>query len=124
MSGATGVDDLAPDIFRQRLVVEGFYTAHVDEAAIRGFFDRFTSALGLRPYAEPTVYTPQGLGREGNQGYDAFVPLVDSGVSLYVWSTRRFLAVVAFSCTPFDAGRAASVTREYFAMTDSVHRQF
>ena len=84
--------DLAPDIVRQRLLVEGYYTRDVDEDVIRAFFDRITSELGLRTYDVPIVFAPGGEGRTENAGYDAFVPLIDSGISLYVWTGPRFLS--------------------------------
>ena len=116
--------DLAPDITRQRLLIEGFYTREVDEAAVRAFLAELPAALGLRVYGEATVFAPGGAGRADNEGYDAFVPLIDSGISLYVWSARRFLAVVVFTCSSFDAQRAVLVTREFFAMTESEHSGF
>lgn len=116
--------DLAPEIVRQRLLVEGFFTVDVDENVIRAFFDRITDALGLRTYGAPTVFAPVGEGRAENQGYDAFVPLIDSGISLYVWTGPRFLSVVAFTCKPFDVDAAIAVTREYFAMTAVEYTEF
>jgi S-adenosylmethionine decarboxylase len=110
------MEDLAPDIVRQRLLMEGYYGVDVDEDVIRGYFDRVTSALELRTYDVPTIFSPGSGGREENAGYDAFVPLIDSGISLYVWSGPRFLSVVAFTCKAFDAARAVDVTREYFGM--------
>ena len=110
--------DLAPDIVRQRLLVEGFFTVPVDEEVIRAFFARLTGELALRTYGEPTVFAPGGEGRSENAGYDAFVPLIDSGISLYVWTGPRFLSVVAFTCKPFDAATAVAVTRDFFAMTE------
>jgi len=109
--------DLAPDIVRQRLLVEGFYTADVDEDVIRTYFARLTGELGLRTYDVPIVFAPGGEGRAENEGYDAFVPLIDSGISLYVWTGPKFLSVVAFTCKPFDADVAVSVTREFFGMS-------
>lgn len=63
-------------------------------------------------------------GREENQGYDAFVPLIDSGVSLYVWTGARFLSVVTFTCKRFDVDRAIDVTRSFFVMKRLAHLQF
>ena len=60
-----------------------------------------------------SLFLPQG----DNEGYDAFVPLIDSGISLYVWTGPQFLSVVTFTCKAFDAERAVDVTREFFAMT-------
>lgn len=116
--------DLAPDITRQRLLVEGHYGIDVDEETVRRFLGELPATLGLRTYGEPTVFAPAGQGRESNEGFDAFVPLIDSGISLYVWNTRRFLAMVMFTCKSFDAGEALRYTREYFAMGDTEHREF
>lgn len=118
------MEDLAPDIVRQRLLVEGYFTVEVDEEAIRRYFTRLTDALDLRTYAEPTIFAPEGAGREENAGWDAFVPLIDSGISLYVWSAPRFLSVVAFTCKRFDAAHAVEVTRDFFAMTRVAYQEF
>lgn len=109
--------DLAPDIVRQRLLVEGFFTVDVDEDVIRAYFAHLTGALELRTYGAPTVFAPGGEGRAENAGYDAFVPLIDSGISLYVWTARRFLSVVAFTCKPFDTATAVAATRDFFEMS-------
>ena len=98
------MEDLAPDIVRQRLLIEGYFTVAVDEDVIRAYFDRLTTALALRTYDTPIIFSPGSGGREENAGYDAFVPLIDSGISLYVWTGPRFLSVVTFTCKAFDAG--------------------
>jgi S-adenosylmethionine decarboxylase len=118
------MEDLAPDITRQRLLLEGFYEVDVDEDSIRGYFDRVAAALDLRTYGEPTIYSPGGTGRDENQGYDAFQPLIDSGISLYVWSARRFLAVVIFTCKHFDADTAREATIDHFSMPTVVSQEF
>ncbi len=118
------MEDLAPDILRQRLLIEGFFTIDVDEAVIIRYFEELTAALSLRVYGAPTIFAPGGAGREENQGYDAFVPLIDSGISLYVWSARRFLSVILFTCKSFDADHALSFTRAFFRMTKSAEQGF
>ena len=112
------VRDLAPDNVRQRLLIEGFFSADVDEAVIREFFAGITKELGLRTYGKPTIFAAGGEGRAENQGYDAFVPLIDSGISLYVWTEARFLACVAFTCKAFDSDRAVEFTSSFFRMGD------
>ncbi|MDN5856501.1 MAG: S-adenosylmethionine decarboxylase [Actinomycetia bacterium] len=106
------------------MLLEGYFTVDVDETVIRRFLTELPAALGLRTYGEPTVFAPGGSGRESNEGYDAFIPLIDSGVSLYVWSSQRFLAVVLFTCKRFDAEQAIEFTRNYFTMTDTEHQEF
>ena len=118
------MEDLAPDVVRQRLLIEGYYTIEVARETIQTFFDEITSALVLRTYSTPIVFASGGEGRADNQGYDAFVPLIDSGISLYVWTARKFLAVVVFTCKAFDATRAVEVTRNFFRMSRLVHSRF
>jgi len=116
--------DLAPSITRQRLLLEGYFTAEIHESIIRDFLTRLPAALNLRTYGEATVFAPGGQGRDSNEGYDAFIPLIDSGISLYVWNTQRFLALVLFTCKTFDSEKAIEFTRAYFAMTDAEHQGF
>ncbi|GIL25385.1 S-adenosylmethionine decarboxylase [Actinocatenispora comari] len=116
--------NLAPDITRQRLLLEGHFTAAVDEALIRRFLRELPQSLDLRTYGEPTVFVPGGRGRDSNEGYDAFVPLIDSGISLYVWTTKRFLAMVMFTCKRFDEAAAVRFTNEFFAMAQTEHQGF
>lgn len=118
------MEDLAPNIVRQRLLIEGYYTVDVDRQTIERYISALTDTLGLRAYGVPTIFAPGGEGSEENQGYDAFVPLIDSGVSLYVWSASRFLAVVVFTCKRFDAELAIRTTKEFFAMSRLVEQSF
>ena len=116
--------NLAPDIVRQRLLIEGYFTIDVHEDVIRTFFDQFTSSMGFRTYGAPTIFAPSGDGREENQGYDAFVPLIDSGISVYIWSRPRFVSVVIFTCKAFDADHAVQLARDFFVMPRSTYRAF
>jgi hypothetical protein len=118
------MEDLAPDITRQRLLLEGFFTADVGEVEVAAYFEHITSVLALRTYGPPIVSSPRGAGRVENQGFDAFQPLIDSGISLYVWSARRFLAVVIFTCKTFDADAARRATVDFFKMSEAVAQPF
>ena len=76
------IRDLAPDIFRQRLLIEGYYSGAMTTQRVRGYLLAIAAHLELRTYAEPIVFSPAtGMGREENAGFDAFVPLIDSGIS-------------------------------------------
>ena len=82
----------APDVLRQRLLVEGYYRiGKIDEEKIREFFRFITSRLKLRVYGEPIIFSPGGDGKEENQGYDAFIPLIDSGIRLYTGPAKNRL---------------------------------
>ena len=110
---------LAPEIFRKRLLLEGFFTrAPLNAEVLRDYFTFITGQLGLRTYGEPIVHETSGEGKAVNQGFDAFVPLIDSGIYVCVWSGPRFLSVILYTCAEFDAVRASDLTREFFRLTE------
>src|SRR3712207_3606752 len=74
---------IAPEIFRKRMLVEGYFE--------RERVDERTS----------------GQGKAANEGYDAFVPLIDSGIYVAVWSGARFVSCVLYTCAEFDEAKAA-----------------
>ncbi len=124
------VRDIAPEIFRQRLLVEGRFGCKLDAAAVSRFMVDLAGALGLRTYGEPIVHSPdamiaEGEGRPENAGYDAFVPLVDSGIAAYFWTQPKFFSIVIYTCAAFDEDRAVAFTREALAVDgEMVHAGF
>jgi S-adenosylmethionine decarboxylase len=109
------LENIAPDIFRQRLLIEGFFRRDVDEQVIRDYLLGLAKHLGLRTYGDPVVFSPgAGTGRAENAGFDAFVPLIDSGISGYFWSARKFLSILLYTCKGFDQETALAYTRSYF----------
>ena len=111
-SSAT-LKDLAPAVFRQRLLVEGFYGGDMTEERVRSCLLQLAEALDLRTYGEPVVFQPaSGMGKDENAGFDAFVPLIDSGISAYFWVGARFFSILLYTCKGFDADAAIAQARE------------
>jgi hypothetical protein len=108
--------DLAPEVVRQRLLIEGYYAGDIDEHGVESYLQGVADHLGLRSYGQPVIFAPAGEGRTQNQGFDAFLPLIDSGISLYVWTGPRFLATVLFTCKAFDESAAIDFTRRRFTL--------
>jgi len=106
--------NLAPNIIRQRLLIEGFYTININEEIIENYFKEITESLNLKMYGEPTIFSTSGKGKETNQGYDAFVPLVDSGISVYIWVNFKFFSIIIYTCNKFDEKKAIESTKEFF----------
>ena len=82
----------------------------------KGFLHGLAAHLELRSYGRPAVFAPGDAGRDENQGFDAFLPLIDSGISVYVWSGPRFVSAVLFTCKAFDEREAIDYTIEYFGL--------
>ena len=116
--------DLAPEIVRQRLLIEGIYAIEVNRETVESYLLGIASHLDLRTYGSPIIHAPGGLGKKENQGFDAFIPLIDSGISLYVWSSAKFFATVLFTCKAFDTERALRYTTECFRASEIEHKLF
>jgi len=110
--------NIAPDIFRKRLLIEGFYTREVSVDTISEYFSHITGELRLLTYGEPIIHETSGKGKEINQGYDAFVPLIDSGIYIGVWSNKRFLSTILYTCADFDDQKAVRLVKEFFQMSE------
>jgi S-adenosylmethionine decarboxylase len=116
--------NLAPNLFRQRLLIEGFYQIDVEKNVIAKYFNELTKSLELRMYGEPIIFATGGVGKEENQGYDAFVPLVDSGISVYVWSNAKFFSAIIYTCKGFDETKAIEVTKKFFKIDEAESKSF
>lgn len=117
--------NLAPDITRKRLIVEGYFTNEmIVEATIEEFFDSLCNTLNLRKYGKPIIFSPGGKGKKENQGFDAFIPLIDSGISLYIWSNKKFFSCIIFTCKDFNAKKAITHIQDFFQSSEIEFKLF
>ena len=116
--------NLAPDITRQRLLIEGRYAALLDHDKIEAYLFGIAEELGLRTYGNPTIHATSGEGKTENQGFDAFIPLIDSGISLYVWTEKKFFATFLFTCKEFDNDSAIAYSRRFLQADEIEHLGF
>src|SRR5215212_2494791 len=114
----TPLTNIAPNIFRKRLLIEGFYKVEVTESSLKSYFSHITSELGLRTYGEPIIHRTSGEGKTINEGFDAFIPLIDSGIYIGVWINPRFLSTIIYTCGEFDGEKAVNLVQEMFQLSD------
>ena len=76
--------------------------------------------LQLKTYGEPTIFSPAGMDKEENQGFDAFIPLIDSGISAYIWSKDKFFSIILYTCKSFNQEAAIAYTQEYFHVLHNI----
>ncbi len=116
--------NLAPHIIRQRLLIEGYFTIDVKQETIRKFFKEITKDLKLRVYGKPSIHATSGKGKNINQGFDAFIPLIDSGIVLYVWGNAKFFSTVIYTCKKFDDKKAVGFCEKFFKSEKIAYRKF
>ena len=114
MQSTRPLTTIAPQILRKRLLIEGFYKREVDYGVLLDYFKHITGGLGLRTYGDPIIHTTGGQGKDINQGFDGFVPLIDSGIYVGAWTNPRFVSTVLYTCADFDEDRAVALVRDFF----------
>lgn len=112
----TPLTTIAPEIFRKRLLVEGFFEIEISADTLKDWFRHFTRGLSLRTYGDPIIHRTSGQGKEANEGFDGFVPLIDSGIYIAVWLKPRFLSTIIYTCAPFEEDTAVRLVREFFRL--------
>jgi hypothetical protein len=53
----TPLTNIAPEIFRKRLLVENYFEVQGTVDSLRDYFSRLTAGLGLRTYGEPIIHS-------------------------------------------------------------------
>lgn len=115
--------DIAPQIVRQRLIIEGYFEKKMGKKEIHAFFAGITRELGLMAYGKAAIHATGARGKEINQGYDAFMPLIDSGIALYVWGNAKFFSTVIYTCKKFSMKKAVAFTKKFFKSKKLVYEE-
>lgn len=116
--------NIAPNITRKRLLIEATFSIPVNREVVAQYLKELPASLNLRVYGEPMIHSPGGEGKEINQGYDAFIPLIDSGIALYVWTNEKFLSCVLYTCKDFSTEGALRFTETFFKTSALEHAEF
>ena len=116
--------DLAPDIYRQRLLIEGKYEIEVQVETVHQFFAALLSGLGANAAGDAVVNSSLGQGKPENQGIEAFLPLIESGVAVYTWQSSRFLSMIIYTCKAFEEDKAVAIVEDFFQLSQMAFKSF
>ncbi len=101
--------DLAPEIYRQRLIVEGYCIRPIDDAQIKDYLTRLSKVLAMTALIEPVTH------RSDLYGWAGWIHWETSGAHLYAWEQPRlFFSVDIYTCKAFNVKDAVEFTRRYF----------
>ncbi|MGH8861356.1 MAG: S-adenosylmethionine decarboxylase [Jatrophihabitantaceae bacterium] len=111
--------DLAPDIHRQRLVIEGVPARSISDLEITEYLTILTKVLDMSPLMSPVAHMSPKFGWAGWTHWET------SGAHFYAWDTPRlFFSVDIYTCKAFHDDEAVAFTREFFDADPIVHRAF
>ncbi len=107
--------DLAPTIFRQRLVVEGTCLWPIVEDQVRRYLTQLTDVCGMRLLKGPVTH------RSEKYGWAGWIHWETSGAHFYAWdSPTLFFSVDIYTCKEFDAKFACDFTKNFFQAPEIV----
>jgi S-adenosylmethionine decarboxylase len=111
--------DLAPEICRQRLVVEGLNAEPISAEAISGYLTALSTAIDMVTLIEPVTH------RSPQYGWAGWIHWETSGAHFYAWDVPRlFFSVDIYACKPFSADAVLDLTKRWFDATELVHKGF
>ena len=100
--------DLAPEICRQRLVVEGLCDAPIDDRSIREYLTVLSTTIHMVALLEPVTH------RSPLYGWAGWIHWETSGAHFYAWETPLyFFSVDIYTCKPFDPIDVVEFTAEF-----------
>ena len=111
--------DLAPEIHRQRLVIEGIPAEEITDLAISGYL------RGLSDVCEMVLLTTPVTHRSDRFGWAGWIHWETSGAHFYAWEQPKlFFSVDIYTCKAFDPIAAISYTEAFFKTSQIVAKEF
>ena len=111
--------DLAPAIYRQRLVVEGYPARPISDTEIIDFLTALSDVLDMVRITTPVV------SRSDQYGWAGWIHWETSGAHFYAWDQPLlFFSVDIYTCKAFDAAMTVEFTAKYFRAADVSMKAF
>jgi S-adenosylmethionine decarboxylase len=116
---ATSYLDLAPQIVRQRLVIEGYPLKAISNDAIKDYLSTLSDFIGMTTLLEPVTH------RSDLYGWAGWIHWETSGAHFYAWEQPLlFFSVDIYTCKRFDVLAALAFTQHRFDASMLSHKSF
>lgn len=110
--------DLAPEIYRQRLIIEGLCKEPLKLEQIKDYLIKLGDVAEMRVLAKPLIHEVKEIGGRGG-----YVYWVKSGAHLYSWKKPPFFNVDIYACAAFSNKDVVQFTKDYFKPIEMVNRE-
>jgi len=111
--------DLAPDIYRQRLVIEGYPKKIISDEDIKDYLSRLSEVTGMVQLITPITH------RSDLYGWAGWIHWETSGAHFYSWEQPRlFFSVDIYTCKAFSPQGAVEFTKKYFNSSQIEYKEF
>lgn len=113
--------NLAPDLVRQRLIIEGTTLEIVSPDGIKDYLNRLAEVTAMEIIAGPHAYSAHELG------YGGWVHWRTSGCHFYSYpgkeNRKPLFTVDTYTCKPFSVEDVVEFTKKYFSALDLVWKE-
>jgi len=110
--------DLAPQIYRQRLVVEGYPAKPVTAEQIVDYLKKLSDITEMTTLIEPVTHQSPLYGWAG------WIHWETSGAHFYAWDQPiLFFSVDIYTCKKFDPVAVEKFTKDYFKARKVVSKE-
>ncbi len=111
--------DLAPQILRQRLVIEGYPAKAIGSEEIKDYLSKLSDTLHMTTLIEPVTHLSDKFGWAG------WIHWESSGAHFYAWQRPiLFFSVDIYTCKAFNNDDAVRFTKQYFSASEIESRSF
>lgn len=111
--------NLAPEIHRQRLVIEGYPAEAISDGDITSYLEQLAPKLDMIVLTKPVTH------RSDKYGWAGWVHWETSGTHFYAWEhPRLFFSVDIYTCKAFSITEAVNFTSQFFNVSDLSYRAF
>lgn len=100
--------NLAPKIFRKRLVIEGVPDHSISPEEIKEYLCKLSRLLKMKILLNPMTHWSSKYGWAGWIHWSA------SGTHFYAWNNPLFFSVDIYTCKRFNVKTAVAFTKQFF----------
>lgn len=102
--------DLAPDVYRQRMIIEGTLSDAPHPRLMKRILSGLCDTLNMVALTKPVVNNCE------EYGWCAYMHWKTSGVHMYVWEHRDpcFFSIDIYTCKEFKPEDAENYVKEFF----------
>jgi S-adenosylmethionine decarboxylase len=119
MTTVNGLKDLAPDIFRQRLVIEGLPNRAFSRQELEDYLSKLSVVCDMVLLTNPVMHLSEKYGWAG------WIHWETSGTHLYFWEKPQlFFSVDIYTCKEFSVEKAVEFTKDFFDAKEIVYKEF
>lgn len=111
--------DLAPEILRQRLVIEGYPAKNINAEDIFEYLSALSPEIGMKTILPPVTHL------SGTYGWAGWIHWETSGAHFYAWDRPRlFFSVDIYTCKAFEPKHAVEFTKKFFQAKKVEFKEF